>query len=80
MLLTPTIAALIREGKTNELVSYIEDGKLFGMETFDQCLARLCLDKKIAVEEAKKFCDSEAVLDLALKGIKRTERGTPERH
>ncbi len=80
MLLTPTIAALIREGKTNELVSYIEDGKLFGMETFDQCLARLCLEKKIAVEEAKKFCDSEAVLDLALKGIKRTERGTAERH
>jgi len=80
MLLTPTIAALIREGKTNELISYIEDGKLFDMETFDQCLARLCLEKKIAVEEAKKFCDSEAVLDLALKGIRRTERGTTERH
>jgi len=79
MLLTPTITGLIREGKTNELVSYIEDGRLFGMETFDQCLARLCLDKKIAVEEAKKFCDSEAVLDLALKGIKRTERGTEHR-
>lgn len=79
MLLTPTIAALIREGKTNELISYIEEGRLFGMETFDQCLARLCLEKKITVQEAKRFCDSEAVLDLALKGIKRTERGT-ERH
>lgn len=79
MLLTPTIAALIREGKTNELISYIEDGRLFGMESFDQCLARLCLEKKVSVQEAKRFCDSEAVLDLALKGIKRTEHGT-ERH
>jgi twitching motility protein PilT len=79
MLLTPTIAGLIREGKTNEMISYIEDGRLFGMETFDQCLARLCLEKKIAVEEARRFCDSEAVLDLALKGIKRTERGL-EKH
>ncbi len=74
MLLTPTIAALIREGKTNEIPTYIEEGKLFGMQTFDQCLADLCLQHKISIGEARKFCDSEAVLDLALKGIKRTER------
>lgn len=75
MVLTPTIAALIREGKTNEIINYIEDGKIFGMETFDQCLARLCNEKRITVQEAKKFCDSIEVLELALKGIKRTERG-----
>lgn len=75
MLLTPTISALIREGKTNEIIGYIEEGKLFGMETFDQCLARLYMENKITVEEARKFCDSEAVLELALKGIKRTDRG-----
>ncbi len=74
MLLTPTIAALIREGKTNEIPAYIEEGMLFGMQTFDQRLAELCLQHKITVEEARRFCDSEAVLDLALKGIKRTER------
>ena len=75
MLLTPTIAALIREGKTNEIINYIEDGNVFGMETFDQCLARLCKENKITIQEARKFCDSVEVLDLALKGIKRTERG-----
>jgi len=47
------------------------------MQTFDQCLAKICLDGRISVEEAKRFCDSVAILDLALKGIKRTERGTP---
>ena len=77
MLLTPTISALIREGKTNELLQYIEEGNLFGMQTFDQCLAKFFLEKKISVEDARKFCDSEAILELALKGIKRTERGTP---
>ncbi len=77
MLNTPTISALIREGKTNELLQYIEEGGIFGMQTFDQCLAKLCLDGRISVEEAKRFCDSVAILDLALKGIKRTERGTP---
>jgi pilus retraction protein PilT len=77
MLLTPTISALIREGKTNELQQYIEEGNLFGMQTFDQCLAKFCLEKKITVEDARKFCDSAAILELALKGIKRTERGTP---
>ncbi|MDD5073514.1 MAG: PilT/PilU family type 4a pilus ATPase [Candidatus Omnitrophica bacterium] len=77
MLLTPTISSLIREGKTNELLQYIEEGNLFGMQTFDQCLARFCLEKKISVEDARRFCDSEAILELALKGIKRTERGTP---
>lgn len=75
MLLTPTIAGLIREGKTNEIVNYIEEGKAFGMETFDQCLARLCKENKITEQEARKFCDSIEVLELALKGIKRTERG-----
>lgn len=76
MLLTPTISALIREGKTNELLQFIEEGEIFGMQTFDQCLAKLCLEKKITIEEAKKFCDSEAILELALKGIKRTDRGS----
>jgi len=76
MLLTPTISALIREGKTNELVQYVDEGASLGMQTFDQCLARLCLENKITVEEARKFCDSESVLELSLKGIKRTERGS----
>lgn len=75
MLVTPTISALIEEGRSNEILSFIEEGKLYGMETFDQCLARLCLENKISVQEARKFCDSEVVLELALKGINRTERG-----
>lgn len=77
MLLTATISALIREGKTNELLQYIEEGALFGMQTFDQCLAKFCLDRRISVEEARRFCDSETILELALKGIKRSERGGP---
>lgn len=75
MILTPTIAGLIREGKTNEIINYIEEGRSLGMESFDQYLAKLCKEKKITIEEARKFCDSLEVLELALKGIKRTETG-----
>ena len=71
MVLTPTISRLIREGKTWEIPQYIEDGELFHMLSFDQCLTKLVKEGKISEEDAMTFTDNRDEFALALKGIKR---------
>jgi twitching motility protein PilT len=71
MLLTPTISRLIREGKTWEIPQFIEDGSIFGMQSFTQSLIRLVREGKISEEEACKVADNSDEFLLALKGIKR---------
>jgi twitching motility protein PilT len=69
MLLTPTISRLIREGQVWEIPQYIEDGTVFGMQSFSQSLMKLVKEDKISEEEATKFSDSKEEFVLALKGI-----------
>ena len=71
MTLTPTIGRLIREGAVADIPKFLEEGALFGMESFKQSLARLVKTNTISVEEAYKFADSKEDLELAIKGIKR---------
>jgi len=71
MLVTPTISRLIREGKVWEIPQFIEDGAVFGMQSFDQTLIKLVKEGKITEEEAVGFSDNRDEFDLALKGIKR---------
>lgn len=73
MILTPTIARLIREGKTWELLHFIEEGSLFGMQSFKQSLAYLIKADKIDRDQALGFADSKDELELELKGIKRAQ-------
>ncbi|MFH0739293.1 MAG: PilT/PilU family type 4a pilus ATPase [Candidatus Omnitrophota bacterium] len=70
MLLTPTISRLIREGKIWEITSFIEDGSLFGMQSFNQSLIKLVREGKISAEDAANISDSKDEFILALKGIK----------
>ncbi len=72
MFLTPTISRLIREGKFWEIPQFIEDGAIFGMQSFNQSLLKLLREKKISEEEAGKFADNKDELNLALSGIKKT--------
>jgi len=72
MLLTPTISRLIREGKVWEMTQFIEDGAIFGMQSFTQSLVKLVKEGKISEEEATNFSDNRDEFSLALKGIKRT--------
>ncbi|MFC1674643.1 type IV pilus twitching motility protein PilT [Candidatus Omnitrophota bacterium] len=69
MLLTPTISRLIREDKIFEIPKYIEDGSIFGMQSFNQSLVRLVQEEKISKEQAMEFADSKEEFSLALKGI-----------
>ncbi|MCX5706791.1 MAG: PilT/PilU family type 4a pilus ATPase [Candidatus Omnitrophica bacterium] len=70
MLLTPTISRLIREGKIREISQFIEDGAIFGMQSFNQSLKKLVKEGKITEEIAIEFADSKDEFVLALRGIK----------
>ncbi|MFQ5680965.1 MAG: type IV pilus twitching motility protein PilT [Candidatus Omnitrophota bacterium] len=72
MVATPTISRLIREGKTWELLRFIEQGKLFGMQSFKQSLSELIREDKVDKEQALGFADSRDELELELQGIRGT--------
>jgi twitching motility protein PilT len=62
MIATPAVRALIREGKTYQLVSVIQTGASLGMITMDACLAELYKKRVISFElgesravDAKEF-------------------------
>ncbi len=72
MLLTPTISRLIREGKTWEIPQFIDDGAIFGMQSFNQSLVKLVQEGKITEEEGAQAADNRDEFMLALKGIKKS--------
>lgn len=74
MLLTPTISRLIREGKIWEIPQFIEDGSLFGMASFNQCLAKLVGEGKVSEEDAAYFSDNREEFKLTLGGFKKQQR------
>ena len=71
MLLTPTISRLIREGKIWEITPFIEDGTIFGMQSFNQSLVKLVREGKVAEEAAASYADNKDEFILALRGIKK---------
>lgn len=72
MILSPTISRLIREDKVWEIPRYIEEGEIFGMQSFNQSLVRLVRQNKIDAVVAEDFADNKDEFHLALKGIKKT--------
>jgi len=71
MLLTPTISRLIREGKIWEITPFIEDGTIFGMQSFNQSLVKLVREGKVSEEVAANYADNRDEFILALRGIKK---------
>jgi twitching motility protein PilT len=72
MLLTPTISRLIREGKPWEIPRFIEEGEIFGMQSFNQSLVKLVTKDLVSEEDAASAADNKDEFILALKGIKKT--------
>jgi twitching motility protein PilT len=63
MITTPSIAALIRDGKTYRITSDIQTGAKYGMNTLDSHLTRLYSEGKISYGELiTKAKDPEAVI------------------
>jgi twitching motility protein PilT len=63
MISTPSIAALIRDGKTYRITSDIQTGAKYGMNTLDSHLTRIYTEGKISYGELiTKAKDPEAVI------------------
>ncbi len=71
MLLTPTIARLIRENKVWEIPHFIEEGKIFGMQSFMQSLVKLVREGTITEDIGAEFSDNKEEFYQALRGIKK---------
>lgn len=74
MVVTPTIARLIREGNITQIQSFIDEGQLFGMQSFKQSLVSLVKQDLIEEGEARRLADSKDEFNLELRGIKRSLR------
>lgn len=72
MMVTPTIARLIREGRIREIQNFIDEGELFGMTSFKKSLVQLVKSDLVDLEEARRFADSKDDFDLEMKGMRRT--------
>jgi twitching motility protein PilT len=73
MLLSPTVSRLIREDKNREIPKFIEDGEIFGMQSFNQSLVKLVKEGKVSEEQAAEFSDNKDEFFQVLRGIKRRE-------
>ena len=71
MIVTPTIARLIRENRIREIQNYIDDGELFGMQSFKKSLVALVKRGIVDEQVAWKYADSKDDFILELRGIKR---------
>ena len=74
MVVTPTIARLIREGSITQIQSFIDEGQLFGMQSFKQSLVSLVKQNLVNEEDARRLADSKDEFNLELRGIKRSTR------
>lgn len=74
MVVTPTIARLIREQKPREIQTFIDDGKLFGMKSFKQTLAQLVKEGVVEEEIARTASDSRDEFNLELRGLRSISR------
>lgn len=70
MLLTPTMARLIRERNTLDMLQFIEEGEVFGMQSFNQSLIKLVRENKITEEAAIDASDNKEEFVLALRGTR----------
>ena len=52
LVVTPAIRALIRDDKVHQIYSLMQGGKKFGMQTLNDALYQLYLNKQVSVEEA----------------------------
>ncbi|MBT9130201.1 MAG: Twitching mobility protein [candidate division WS2 bacterium] len=64
---TPAVRNLIREGKTNQILSLIQTGSQFGMYSMDQDLIRIYLAGRISQEVALGFAFNQREMERILR-------------
>lgn len=68
MLGTPAIRNLIREGKTHQIQTMIQTGSQYGMRTMDTDLLQLYREKRITLEDLRRFAVDEAAVMKQMMG------------
>ena len=71
LVVTPTVSRLIRENNIKEIQNFIDEGELFGMQSFKKSLVNLVQQGLVAEEDARGVADSKDEFNLELKGVKR---------
>lgn len=62
MLGNDAVRNIIREGKIEQMPTYLQTGSQFGMQTMDQALQSLVKSRTVTVEEALPYCSKPEVL------------------
>ena len=69
MIATPQVRKLILENKPNDLLKAMQLGEFYGMNTFDQALAKLYKAGHIDLETAQSAATSPDAIMLAVRGV-----------
>ncbi len=70
MVLSPSIARLIRENKFWEIPKYIGTGDVYGMKSFHQCLLELVESGRVTPQTALEYADKKQELEMELRNRK----------
>ena len=60
LICTPAVRNLIRESKTHQILSSMQTGKKYGMQTLDDAIFELLEKKRISAEDAYANCYEKA--------------------
>jgi twitching motility protein PilT len=66
---TPQVRKLIADNKPNDLFKAMQNGEFYGMNTFDQALAKLYKAGHIDLETAQNAATSPDAIMLAIRGV-----------
>ena len=66
---TPQVRKLIMENRPADLVKQMQLGEFYGMNTFDQSLAKLYKDGIIDMDTAQAAATSPDAIMLAIRGV-----------
>ena len=69
MISTPQIRKLILEGRNSDLYKQLQVGEFYGMNTFDQALAKLYKAGYIDMDTAASAATSQDAIMLAIRGV-----------
>jgi len=76
LVVTPAIRALIREDKIHQIKSSMQSGKKYGMQTMNDALYALYMNREVALEECVRVSDEPAEF-LRMTGQSLDEDGKP---
>lgn len=67
MVCTPAIKAMIRDDKVHQIYSLIQAGSKYGMQTMNQALFQLFMDKKVSMDTIFDYTPNSEELDQMIK-------------